>query len=369
MITNITKRKLIDELILKGNIQGNLDIADFLKRIWDIDNMPSTDSRYKTATQDIWQHYERNDDWTTEYLYVTYFDLLNSEDSIFIKFIEELVHPIIRTDEDIDSYVELINKYVTKDGYELEAVDELSGYPLYKCIQRIEGVRENVKNLIFAADGPKPEIVLEDSISNNIKIVENEENCLVYDRAIPGTGLLWNDLVVWWVKKRDLTLSDKDSKNDLYKRLFKSLDSEPEKLLFKVYYSYFSNLLSGKLPALIPQVYLHYDPYTIRKLKGIKRLSRQRMDFLLLLSSYQRIVIEVDGVQHYSEKTVIEDKEKNLASPKLYSEMVQADREVRLRGYELYRFGGYELGEKNAEELVINFFTALFQKHRILPIK
>ena len=68
----------------------------------------------------------------------------------------------------------------------------MSGYPIYKCINQRGGVREGIKNLIFAADGPKPEIVIEDSISNSIKIVKNEEFCLVYDRAIPSTGLLWD---------------------------------------------------------------------------------------------------------------------------------------------------------------------------------
>ena len=59
------------------------------------------------------------------------------------------------------------------------------------------------------------------------------------------------------------------------------------------------------------------------------------MDFLLLLPHGVRIVLEVDGKQHYAEG--------DTASPKLYSEMVSEDRRLRLRGYEVYRFGGYEL--------------------------
>jgi very-short-patch-repair endonuclease len=59
------------------------------------------------------------------------------------------------------------------------------------------------------------------------------------------------------------------------------------------------------------------------------------MDFLLLLPGRQRVVIEVDGKQHYAEG--------DAASPRLYGEMVAEDRRLRLRGYEVYRFGGYEL--------------------------
>jgi very-short-patch-repair endonuclease len=38
----------------------------------------------------------------------------------------------------------------------------------------------------------------------------------------------------------------------------------------------------------------------VKQLGGIKRLTRQLMDFLLLLSSAIRIVIEVDGKQHFA---------------------------------------------------------------------
>lgn len=48
------------------------------------------------------------------------------------------------------------------------------------------GVRGEMKNLIFAADGPKPRIVISDAINNDLQIVENAEYCLVYD----GSGSL-----------------------------------------------------------------------------------------------------------------------------------------------------------------------------------
>ncbi|MFE9882156.1 hypothetical protein [Streptomyces sp. NPDC005784] len=48
-----------------------------------------------------------------------------------------------------------------------------------------------------------------------------------------------------------------------------------------------------------PMIYLHYDPYTRRSIKQSGALYRQRMDFLLLAPDRSRIVIEVDGVQHY----------------------------------------------------------------------
>jgi hypothetical protein len=50
------------------------------------------------------------------------------------------------------------------------------------------GVAGPVKNLIFAADGPKPELVLRDAINNQIEIVANAEHCVVYDRPVAADG-------------------------------------------------------------------------------------------------------------------------------------------------------------------------------------
>ncbi len=81
------------------------------------------------------------------------------------------------------------------------------------------------------------------------------------------------------------------------------------------------------------------------------------MDFLLLFSSFERIVIEVDGQQHYSDE--------GKPSPQKYAEMVSADRQLRLNGYEVYRFGGAELPDDIGESVVADFFTSLLRKHGI----
>lgn len=91
-------------------------------------------------------------------------------------------------------------------------------------------------------------------------------------------------------------------------------------------------------------------------------LLRQRMDFLMLLPQDQRIVIEIDGKQHYA-------NEAGQAQPRLYAEMVAEDRRLRLAGYEVYRFGGYELchDPDSADEVVAVFFRDLFDRHGIDP--
>jgi very-short-patch-repair endonuclease len=228
---------------------------------------------------------------------------------------------------------------------------------LKQVLDRFQGgVSGEIKNLIFAANGDKPEIVLADAIQNTIDVVANAQYCLIYDKPLSSSGLLWQDLVSWWQEKSGC--EESHAENNLYDRLKSSLQSKIEVLLFFTYYSHLKVKLGEKLPALIPQVYLHYDPKTLRELKGQRRIPRERMDFLLLLSDRERIVIEVDGKHHYA----IDD----TANPPKYAEMVSEDRKLRLRGYEVYRFGGYELFERERGQVIIkDFFHKLFEKHGI----
>lgn len=47
--------------------------------------------------------------------------------------------------------------------------------------------------------------------------------------------------------------------------------------------------------------------------------------------------------------------------------MVAADRQLRLDGYDVYRFGGFELQGKSGRLVVEAFFKELLRKHGILP--
>jgi very-short-patch-repair endonuclease len=217
----------------------------------------------------------------------------------------------------------------------------------------------NIKNLIFAANGPKPEMVLEDAIKNNIRIVKNAEYCLVYEEPILQHGLRWYELRNWWAKRIGMQgLQTREIADDLYKRLKSSLiNSNPEELLMHTYFVNFYAQLGEDLPALIPQVYFHYDPYTLKQLNNRRRIPRQRMDFLLLLPRNIRIVLEIDGKHHYS---IQNDK----ADPVRYAEMVQEDRKLKMAGYEVYRFGGQEFVEsRQSKEMIQNFFSELFSRY------
>ena len=154
-----------------------------------------------------------------------------------------------------------------------------------------------------------------------------------------------------------------EARTSLGRRLLASLDHGPEQEFFKAYFRNFAERLGDQLPALIPQVYLHYDPEIARRLADKRVLFRQRMDFLMLLPGRQRVVLEIDGKHHYAKG--------ERADPGLYAEMVAADRNLRLRGYEVFRFGGSEFPhpkgsmQESVDELVKSFFEELFVAHRV----
>lgn len=214
------------------------------------------------------------------------------------------------------------------------------------------GVAGELKNLIFAANGPKPTIVLADAVNNTIQITANAQYCLVYDRPVPETGLSWRALTAWWADTEvfEDQEAERTAGRSLYRRLQESMaGNEAELLLFGEYGKLYGAHGFG-IPALIPQVYLHYDPYTHRT--GVS-LVRQRMDFFMLLPGRRRIVLEVDGVQHYADGH-------RRASPRLYAQMVAEDRKLRLAGYEVYRFGGQEFVDRaQATAMLQEFFTTL----------
>jgi very-short-patch-repair endonuclease len=95
----------------------------------------------------------------------------------------------------------------------------------------------------------------------------------------------------------------------------------------------------------------------VRTLAHRASFARQRMDFLLLLPNRARVVIEVDGQHHFTRN----DKPSLTA----YSEMVCADRDLRLAGYEIFRFGANELVGTGSQALIERFFDRLFQLHGI----
>ncbi len=197
-------------------------------------------------------------------------------------------------------------------------------------------------------------------ISNVIRyeITEALEGARFWERL--SLRLTWQMLVDWRSKLKNLDNKSPETRHELGRRLQKSVQSEPERILFDTYFKAFKPKFKDDLPALLPQVYLHYDP-RFHSERSEPVLVRQRRDFLMILRNAVRVIIEIDGIHHYAEKN-------GKASSVRYAKMVVEDRRIKNLGYEVYRFGGAEfLNLEHAYEAIIAFFENLFARYDIRP--
>lgn len=360
-ITDVTRRRLVEGLAeLRVPWWGVLDEVEFLSRLYDLDDLPSTDRRHRTAGGDIYQHRILNLDWDDDWIFDDERFGLAEADEPLLAFLAEMLHPAVRTDlDEVGRLLEFLNSVLVHDGYELVEVNAISGAPIFAPRRFGVGVRGSMKNLIFAAIGTKPEIVLDDAVNNDLRIVRNERGCLVYDRPLGTHGLTWRELTAWWADREGMSgATGREVSQSLYSRLDRCLgDNDAERRILRTYADRYV-AVGPQTPALIPQVYLHDDPYSrTRYVPGAAPLQRQRMDFLLLLPNRVRVVIECDGQQHYADGD-------GRANPRRYAAMVAEDRDLQLRGYEVYRFGGHELVDEPAtKQMLEDFFDRLIDRY------
>lgn len=133
-ITEITRRDIRRALIREGICwSGELDEVEFLNRLYDLGSMPSTDSRFENAEGDIWQHRINNLDWDDNWVFADdRLQLQNGPDEIFLQFLAEIVHPVVREDrEQAKAIVAMLNMLLAPDGWELAEKTTISGRSIY----------------------------------------------------------------------------------------------------------------------------------------------------------------------------------------------------------------------------------------------
>lgn len=112
---------------------GRLDEIDFLSRLYNLDSMPSSDSRFRNALGDIIQHTVNNDDWDSDWVFSdSRFNLLAGEDEILLNFLCEMFNPIVRNEnQPWKKFLTMFNELLKPDGYELIEKSHISGRAVY----------------------------------------------------------------------------------------------------------------------------------------------------------------------------------------------------------------------------------------------
>ena len=133
-ISRSIRQNILDGLrIEKVDWAGSLEETEFLGRVFDLSEMPSTDPRFPDAAGDIWQHRVNNYDWPDEWLFSDgRFDLLGCPDDIFLRFLSEMVHPVVRPNRDeVLRLVNHLNDQLQRAGWALVERELIAGRPRF----------------------------------------------------------------------------------------------------------------------------------------------------------------------------------------------------------------------------------------------
>lgn len=216
-ITAITRRKLFDSIALSGlSWSGRLNEPDFLGRIYDLSELPSTDTRYRDAAGDIWQHRVNNPyDWEDDWVFTdSRFGLMHGDDETVLAFLAEMLHPLVRTDEaEAALLLKAFNEALARDRYELCASDWISGHAIY-------GWRR-----LDAFHGTTPELRLSERPLTDPDVLQEHLNriraSLVADppAAISSCKNLIESLFKIILDRSEIAYSRSDDIPDLYRKV------------------------------------------------------------------------------------------------------------------------------------------------------
>ncbi len=155
MMQQADRIKIIKEIITHPLFMGDYNgeeggILTFLEMTWDLRTMPSNDSRYITARDDIWKHIVVNDDISIEELFLDRLPTSHSDENIFISLINSTVHPsVISNDDERSQMVAFVNDILYTYGCKLVIDDYFGDIPIHvfsdnvNIVEKPEDIRPN----------------------------------------------------------------------------------------------------------------------------------------------------------------------------------------------------------------------------------
>jgi hypothetical protein len=204
---------------------GRLGDVEFLQRLFDLESLPSHDSRFKNAAGDIWQHRVNNPtDWPDDWVYDdARLNLFQGPTETFLRFLCEMVHPVVRPDRnEALKLVQHFNDQLRPEGWNLVEEEKIAGRPRFVAARIQVANGRSVSRARSVADALDAGWMQ--------KEIERLENAVERDPALAiGTA---KDLVETCCKsilsKRGVEVSRKADLPELTKLLAKELKLVPE---------------------------------------------------------------------------------------------------------------------------------------------
>ena len=226
--TNLARQvriNIIDGLQLENAVwYGCLNDVEFLSRLIDLQKLPSSDSRFKDAAGDIWQHCINNDDWNPDWIFSDdRFKLIDGPADTFLRFLCEVVHPVVRPDRDEAlKLVTHFNDQLRPARWEIYEEERIAGRPRFYYRQISSNGTRAVTRARTVADSL--------DAGSMAKEIERLEHALDHDPALAiGTA---KELVETCCKtilaKRGVSITKSDNLGNLTKKLTKELRLVPD---------------------------------------------------------------------------------------------------------------------------------------------
>lgn len=170
-ISQITRQNIFDFIQVEGFwYAGRLEESNFLSRLFDLENMVSKDDRFPNAAGDIWQHRVNNYDWEDDWIFNDdRFNLLNCDDSKFLDFLCEMIHPLVRADKsEVSKLLQIFNDNLTDDNFEIVEKTRISNKPIF-----VGRIKINGKESIEKKGNEIKKILNADYVSQQINLMES----------------------------------------------------------------------------------------------------------------------------------------------------------------------------------------------------
>lgn len=130
-----TRQDIADVLRTGGSSwYGRLGDVEFLERLYNLEQLPSYDHRFRNAADDIWQHRVNNPgDWSDDWVFSdARFDLMSGPSASFLRFLCEVIHPVVRPDRnEALKLAQNFNALLRPAGWSLVEEESVAGRPRF----------------------------------------------------------------------------------------------------------------------------------------------------------------------------------------------------------------------------------------------